>query len=224
MPNISLILAFSAGLLTFLSPCILPIIPGYISYLTGLTSSDLQSQDMSYSRWRIFSHSIFFIIGFSLLFIILGAAASSLGQLFYDYQPIIRKVGAVVLFMFSLKLLGVLKLSILNKSFRFLDYKKKSVSYLGSFIVGITFSAAWTACATPILASILLLAGTTETLSLGILYLIFFSLGLAVPFLITGFFLGEVLKRMSQFTKYMHWVEVLSGGVLLVISGVLFFN
>ena len=222
MANVSLFISFGAGFLTFFSPCILPVIPGYLSYLTGLSSVDLQQLDPGRYRWRVVSHSLCFVLGFSVLFIMLGAAASSLGQLFYVYQPLIRKLGAIIILLFSIYLLGLFKFPVLERSFSLFRFRKKSVSFLGSFLVGITFSAAWTACATPVLAAILVLAGTSETLGVGISYLIAYALGLAIPFLLTGFFLSEVLKRFNQFTKYLWWVEKGSGVVLLGISFYLF--
>ncbi|MFA5927716.1 MAG: cytochrome c biogenesis protein CcdA [Candidatus Margulisiibacteriota bacterium] len=219
MVKLNLLLSFGAGFLAFFSPCILPIIPGYFSYLTGLDSKALLSeQNAVQTRGLVMRHSLFFVLGFMCFFILLGAAASSLGQLMADQQFLIKKIGAVVVFGFALYMLGIIKLDLLEKASGSFKYKKGSISYLGSFLVGLTFSAGWSACVGPVLASILFMASGAETFWLGIGYLLSFSLGLAIPFLLAAFFLAQLLKSLQKFTRYMFWIKMASGVVLLIAS------
>ncbi|MFH1428459.1 MAG: cytochrome c biogenesis protein CcdA [Candidatus Margulisiibacteriota bacterium] len=223
MVNVTLFISFAAGFLAFFSPCILPIIPGYISYISGLSTKDIEMMDRGKIRLRIMAHSSFFILGFSVLFIILGATASAAGRFFFEYQPVIKKVGAIIVFIFGMYLLGIIRIKVLNNQYRLFDFHKKTISYTGSFIVGLTFSAGWTACVGPVLASILIMAGSSASIGTGVLYLLAFSAGLAIPFLLVGFFLSEVMDRFSKYTKHMRGVEIFSGMVLLGAGLYLFF-
>ena len=221
MVDITFFIAFVAGLLAFFSPCVIPIVPGYISYLTGLDYKQLQANPVIL-RKKIIVHSLCFVLGFSVCFILLGATASSLGKIFIEYRVVVKKLGAILVFLFALSFLDILNIPFFKKSFKF-NFSKKSISLLGSFLVGLTFAAGWTACIGPILASILFLASDTNTIFSGIAYLTLFSMGLAIPFLIISVFLGEFLTHFQRFTKQVVVLKKISSLVLLLISIKMFF-
>ncbi|GFP30756.1 cytochrome c biogenesis CcdA family protein [Candidatus Hakubella thermalkaliphila] len=221
--NVSLAAAFLAGLLSFLSPCILPLIPAYISYLSGGT---LEFSSKNSQRLFTFINSLLFVLGFSLIFIFLGVSASFLGQLINNSMPFIRKISGLVVIAFGLYTMGLLNIRYL----RFLDYEKRfqlppgwRLKYVGSFLLGSIFTFGWIPCVGLVLAGILVLAGTAETVWQGGFLLATYSLGLAVPFLITSLFIGylnQYLKRVARYTKILK----LASGALLVVVGVLIYS
>ena len=180
--HVSIFAAFSAGLLSFVSPCVLPLVPSYVSYITGLSIEELTNTEQR-QRFRkaIVLNSLSFIAGFSCVFIAFGASATIVGQLLYEYQELIRKVGAVLIILFGLYLLGILKMKFLMMERRLLHFESKPVGYLGSFLVGTAFAAGWTPCVGPILGGILAYASTTESMQSGIVLLASYSLGLGLP-------------------------------------------
>ena len=216
MDNVSIILAFSAGLLSFLSPCVLPLIPAYVSYLTGSAVADIND---SKAKLNLLYKSIGFIIGFTIIFLIMGASISSLGKLFAANQGTVRKVGGILIIVFGLHTTGILKIKALYSEKRLLPLgdNKKSIS---AMFIGMAFATGWTPCIGPILSSILIYAGSMDTIGKGILLLLFYSLGLAVPFLLTAFAIGSFSKYMRKFSKYLPAVSVISG-VLMIIMGIL---
>jgi cytochrome c-type biogenesis protein len=212
--------AFLAGILSFLSPCVLPLVPGYVSLISGATVEDLQS-DHRHMLGTVMLHSLTFILGFSVVFVALGAVATSIGQLANEYHNLLAKIAGVIVIVFGLHLTGLLKIKALYADKRLHDVKGGS-SALGSFAVGFAFAFGWTPCIGPILATILVFAGAQETVIKGVLLLAVYSLGLAVPFLLTSLGVDRFLGFYTKFRRHLHTVEVASG-VLLIAVGVLIF-
>ena len=218
--NISYAVAFTFGFLTFLSPCLLPIIPSFIAYITGISLSDMNDPDKKDSaKRRSLVHSIFFIFGFSLIFILLGLTATFIGKALFHYQKFIQVGGGILIILFGLYLIGILKLDFLGKEMK-IKFKSEGASYIGSFIIGVTFAAAWTPCAGPILGSILVLAGTKTSVLEGAKLLSVYSLGIAVPFFITALLINTFVAYFNKLKKFISIVNIISG-VFLVIVGIL---
>ena len=212
--------AFLAGILSFLSPCVLPLVPGYVSLISGATVEDLHS-DERHMLGTVMLHSLTFILGFSVVFIALGAVATSIGQLANEYHNLLAKIAGVIVIVFGLHLTGLLKIKALYADKRLHDVKG-GASALASFAVGFAFAFGWTPCIGPILATILVFAGAQETVLKGVLLLAVYSLGLAVPFLLTSLGVDRFLGFYTKFRRHLHTVEVVSG-VLLIAVGVLIF-
>jgi len=219
--QVSLAMAFLAGLLTFLSPCILPLVPAYICFITGVSIDDLVSGGGEKRRMtrRIFLEMVLFISGFSLVFIFLGASASYFGKFALSHLKLLRTIGGILVILFGLYIAGLFKIS-------FLGYEKKihltmkPANILGSFIIGTVFAIGWTPCAGPILGTILTYAGTQETVGKGIFLLGSYSLGLAIPFLVSGLAVNLFLRGFQKIKKYSRLISVVTGG-LLIIFGIL---
>ncbi|AAZ21599.1 cytochrome c biogenesis CcdA family protein [Candidatus Pelagibacter communis] len=210
---IELIIAFGAGLISFLSPCVLPLIPGYVSFITGSTLSEiLEKKKIDLLPLIVFS------LGFSFVFIIFGATASFLGQILLQNSQILRIIAGVIIIIFSLQLIGVLNIKFLNIEKKF--YTKKSNNIFFIFIVGMAFGFGWTPCIGPILGSILALASTEETIYKAILLLSFYSLGLAIPFILSGYLMQKFLLFSKNFKKNINLVTK-GGGIILLITGIL---
>jgi len=212
------IAAFIAGILSFLSPCVLPLVPGYVSLISGTGIEALQDANAPLMR-RVMFNSLMFIAGFSIVFIGLGAVATSIGQALHQYHDVFAKIAGVVLFIFGLHLTGILKINALYSDKR-MHGVKGSASPIGSFAVGFAFSFGWTPCIGPILSLILVMAGSQDTVLKGILLLAVYSAGLAVPFLLTSIGVNQFLAFYSRFRRHLHTVEVISG-VLLIVFGAL---
>ena len=210
----SFALAFVAGLLSFLSPCVLPLIPSYVGFLTGLTLEELEVR-----RGTAVAHALWFVAGFSLIFIALGATASALGVLLLRSQVWIGRIGGVVVILFGLYLLGVLRPTLLMRE-RKVQLARKPLGYLGSAFVGITFGAAWTPCIGPILGAILTLAAAQASVGHGAALLTAYSAGLALPFVVTALALDRFLAWFQRFRPYLVWVER-TAGTLLILLGLL---
>ena len=218
--SVSYAVAFAAGFLSFLSPCLLPLIPSFIAYISGISFGELKDSGAKVEvRRRAIIHSLLFILGFSIVFILLGLTATVVGKALWQYQKAIRIVGGVLIILFGLSLIGVLKFDFLLKERRF-NLQKKGVSYVGSFLVGVTFAAAWTPCAGPILGSILVLAGTKADAAQGAWLLAAYSAGIAVPFFLTGLLVNSFLENFNRFKKILNVVNMV-GGIFLIIVGVL---
>ena len=211
--------AFAAGLLTFLSPCILPLIPAYVSYITGISLDELKESHKKEVQRRVLGYSLLFVLGFSAVFIALGASASYIGQLFLIHKALISKIGGALIIIFGLYFLGILKLDFFAKEKK-IRFKSRRGSKLGSFLLGVTFAAAWTPCVGPILGSILVLAGTGEKMAGGIWLLGVYSLGIAIPFIISALLINSFLMRYAKFNKYLSAVKIICG-LLLIFIGVL---
>ena len=210
---IELFIAFGAGLISFLSPCVLPLIPGYVSFITGSTLNEiLEKKKINLLPLIVFS------LGFSFVFIIFGATASFLGQILLQNSQILRTIAGVIIIIFSLQLIGVLNIKFLNVEKKF--YTKKSNNIFFVFIVGMAFGFGWTPCIGPILGSILALASTEETIYKAILLLSFYSLGLAIPFVLSGYLMQKFLLFSKNFKRNINLVTK-GGGIILLITGVL---
>ncbi len=220
MNDISYSLAFAAGLVSFISPCVLPLIPSYVSYITGISFEDLTSSvNRKQIRAITLIHSLLFVTGFSLVFISLGASSSAIGGLFYNYQDSIRIVGGIVIIIFGLFVADVLKISFLSREKK-LHIADKPAGYFGTSFIGMAFAAGWTPCIGPILGSILMYAGAKGSISYGVKLLGVYSLGLAVPFVLSALGINLFLSYSRRLLKYMRIIKIISG-LLLIIFGVL---
>jgi cytochrome c-type biogenesis protein len=210
------IAAFLAGLISFLSPYVLPLVPGYVSLISGTGVEELKSQDARVLR-KLMLNSAAFILGFSVVFITLGAISTEVGQLLARYKSLLAQVAGVVIILFGLHLTGLLRINALYADKRLHNVKGGS-STLGAFAIGFAFAFGWTPCVGPILAVILGFAAAQNSLIKGILLLAIYSLGLAVPFLLTSLGIERFLKFYGRFRAHMHAVEVASGGLLIALG------
>ena len=210
---IELVVALGAGLISFLSPCVLPLIPGYVSFVTGSSLNEiLENKRINLLPLIIFS------LGFSFVFIIFGATASFLGQILLQNSQILRLIAGSIIVIFSLQLIGILNIKFLNIEKKF--YTKKSNNIFFVFIIGMAFGFGWTPCIGPILGSILALASTEETIYRAIILLSFYSLGLAIPFVLSGYLMQRFLLFSKNFKKNINLVTK-GGGIILLITGIL---
>jgi cytochrome c-type biogenesis protein len=212
--TLGVVVAFLAGLLSFLSPCVLPLVPSYIGFLTGMTLPE-----MSGRRRAAVVHALLFVGGFSLIFILLGASATALGRALNYYQVWLQRIGGALIILFGLFCLGVFRVGLLSQERR-LHLERKPVGYLGSALVGMAFAAGWTPCIGPVLGGILGLAATSADVSRGMLLLGFYSAGLALPFLIAAVAVDSFLDWFQRFRRFLPWVMRVSG-VILIVVGVL---
>lgn len=213
------IAAFFAGVLSFLSPCVLPLVPGYVSLISGSTVDGLQEQQNQRLLRRVMFSSAMFILGFSIVFIALGAVATTLGQVTRQYYPLLTRIAGVVIIIFGLHLTGIWKIKAFYADKRMHSVKGGSTPW-GAFVVGFAFAFGWTPCIGPILATILAFAAAEETVLKGTLLLAVYSLGLAVPFLLTSVGIDRFLRFYARFRRHLHTIEVASG-VLLIVVGLL---
>ena len=217
--SLGVAVAFSAGLFSFLSPCVLPLFPSYLSFITGMSVGDLSGDLTAAARRRVLLHSVTFVLGFSLVFVALGASFSAAGQALFQYRDWIRIVGGVMIVVFGLYIAGLLSIGLFTRTQQW-QIREKPAGYVGSFLVGVTFAIGWTPCVGPILGAILSLAGTAETVQRGVWLLIAYSAGLGVPFLLSAVALGSFLKFFKRYRPFIPVVER-GAGFLLVIVGVL---
>lgn len=219
MNNVSLFLAFSAGLISFLSPCVLPLVPAYVSYMTG---ESVQSNNKTTDKFYILYKSLGFVIGFSIVFVIMGASITSLGKLFIKNQIIFKRIAGILIIIFGLHTSGILKIKFFSKEMKFMSLGNSKGAF-GSVLMGMAFAAGWTPCVGPILSSILVYATSMDTIGRGILLLILYSLGLAVPFVLTALAVDKLSSKLPKVTKHLKVVSIISG-ILLIILGVLIFT
>jgi cytochrome c-type biogenesis protein len=218
--NISIVGAFFAGLLSFLSPCVLPLIPSYITYITGLSFADLQAEHPSHKvRQQTIIHSLLFIAGFTCVFVILGASASFMGDFLHEHKTAIRRVGGALIVVFGIHVSGIFDIGMLLGEKK-LTLHRKPAGYLGSFIVGIVFAAGWTPCIGPILATILAVAATEGR---GVWLLLTYSMGLAIPFFLAALAMHQFLVFFRRFKRHIRMFEIITG-VLMVVVGVLIYT
>jgi cytochrome c-type biogenesis protein len=216
---LGIVVAFTAGLFSFLSPCVLPLFPSYLSFVTGMSVADLQTDLTPAARRRVILHALAFVLGFSLVFVSLGASFSAASQFLLDYRDLIRQVGGVLIVIFGLYIAGLLNFGPFSRT-RQWQLREKPAGYLGSFVVGLTFAIGWTPCVGPILGAILSLAGTAETVARGVWLLVAYSAGLGVPFVLSAVALGVFLKFFKRYRPFIPIVER-GAGVILVLVGVL---
>jgi cytochrome c-type biogenesis protein len=214
--SLSVVIALTAGLLSFLSPCVLPLVPSYLSFVTGMSLDELQESD---DRTHVVTHALLFVGGFTLVFMVLGASASFLGRAAHAYEDWIARIGGALLVVFGLHLLGVFRIATLMREKR-VQLSDKPAGFLGTIAVGAAFGAGWTPCIGPVLGGILTLAAARETVGGGVGLLFVDSLGLAVPFLLAALALDRFFAAFRRFRGWIPWVERASG-VLLIALGVL---
>ena len=211
---VKLILSFGAGFISFLTPCVLPIIPGYISYITGKSLNEIEQ-----NKKVVLLKTILFSFGFSIVFIILGATASAVGNILLFLSNELRIAAGVIIILFSLQMLGIINLNFLSQERR-LETKSYKDNYAFPILVGAAFAFGWTPCIGPVLGSILALSATEASISLGVLLLSFYSLGLAIPFILSGYYMSRFLTTRKSFSKYYGRVTK-TGGVILLLTGIL---
>ncbi len=217
--SLSLPIALVAGIVSFLSPCVLPLIPGYISMLSGASMEELRAGEQSALMRQVLRNAVAFVIGFSAVFIALGASATAVGAFLASRRPIFNIFAGVLIIVFGLHLTGLVKIPFLYRDARFSTGAPRR-GLLGAFVLGFAFAFGWTPCIGPILAAILAMAATRDTVFQGMFLLAVYSAGLAIPFLLTSLGLGQFLKFYGRFKAYLHAVEV-GSGVLLIVIGVL---
>ncbi len=221
--NISFAGAFVAGLLSFLSPCVLPLIPSYVTYITGLSFGDLKAEHPSHKvREKTMLHSLLFIAGFTVVFVLLGASATYLGGFMQEHMNVFRKVGGVMIVLFGVHVTGIFDLGILLGEKRFTIHRRPA-GYLGSFVIGLAFAAGWTPCIGPILASILIVAATEGEVYHGMALLLVYSLGLGTPFFLSSLALHRFLVFFNRYKKHIRIMEIVTG-VFLIIIGIMIFT
>lgn len=220
MTEVNVFVAFAAGVFSFLSPCVLPLIPSYLSFVSGVSVEEMRgARAAARVRTRVVLNSTAFILGFSLVFVSLGASASFLGGLFLGYRNFIRLTGGIFVVLVGLYLVGLFKIAALERYLQF-NLKDKPAGYLGSVLVGITFAVAWTPCVGPVLGAVLALAGASGEVGRGIFLLSSYAAGLALPFFLSALAVNSFFQFSQRFRRYIHAVHVM-GGVLLIIVGVL---
>jgi cytochrome c-type biogenesis protein len=220
--TVSLGLAFAAGLISFLSPCVLPLVPSYITFVTGMTLDELSAEGRDSARKRAALHAGLFVLGFTLVFIALGATASVLGGTLRRSLPLLQQLGGIMIAGFGLYMLGILRLPGLARERR-VQLASKPAGLVGSVLVGVAFGAGWTPCVGPVLASILLYAGAKATMAKGVLLLGAYGLGLGVPFFVAAVAFNWYLAGAQRLKRWLRPIE-LTAGALLVVVGVLLFT
>ncbi|WP_445487236.1 cytochrome c biogenesis protein CcdA [Niallia sp. 03133] len=217
MNDISVFLALGAGFLSFISPCCLPLYPAFLSYITGMSLGRIKQEKVLLQKKSLL-HTLLFLFGFSIIFITLGYGSSFIGRLFYDYQDLIRRLGAIVIVLFGLILIGVFHPSFFMKEHRYL-FKNRPAGFVGSVLIGMSFAAGWTPCTGPIFAAVLSLAGMNPSASL--LYMGSYIVGFSLPFLLLSFFIGSIksIQLHSLFFMKMGGVIMIGMGVILYFDG-----
>jgi cytochrome c-type biogenesis protein len=213
--TLGIVVAFVAGVLSFLSPCVLPLVPSYIGFLTGMTLPEIGTR-----RRAALLHALLFVLGFSLVFILLGATATALGRALGYYQVWLQRAGGVLIILFGLLCLGVLSARPLLSEHR-MQLEQKPLGYLGSAVVGMAFAAGWTPCIGPVLGGILGLAATSADVTRGMLLLAVYSAGLALPFLLAAIAVESFLGWFQRFRRFLPWVMRVSGLLLILVGGLL---
>ncbi|MCM3765595.1 cytochrome c biogenesis CcdA family protein [Neobacillus niacini] len=216
MSDVNIFMAFGAGFLSFISPCCLPLYPAFLSYITGMSVGELKGENAMLQK-RSMLHTLFFLIGFSVIFIAIGFGTSFVGSFFSEYKDLIRQLGAIFIVFFGLMIVGILKPEFLMKD-RKIEFKHRPSGYLGSSLIGMAFAAGWTPCTGPILGFVISLAATNP--GSGILYMTAYTLGFAIPFFILSFFVG----RMNWIKKNSAKIMVIGGYIMIVMGIVLFFD
>jgi cytochrome c-type biogenesis protein len=219
LSEITIWLAFFAGVVSFLSPCIFPLVPAYLAQLTGTTISDNQ---VHADRSLILSRSIGFIIGFTLIFLLLGAASSLLGQAFWDNRLLLERIGGIIIVVFGLQMAGIISIRMLLSEKRITHTPKKSTSFLGSVMFGFLFGIGWSPCIGLVLSSILLLASQAETMFTGMFMLFVYSMGMGVPFLLIALLWSKSLSKMKKLNKVLPKIQKISGYIMIVLGILLF--
>jgi cytochrome c-type biogenesis protein len=219
MTDITYAGAFIAGFASFLSPCVLPLFPSYISFITGLSLEELRKGDSAQVRRRTMINSLLFIFGFSTVFVSMGASSSYIGAMLSTHREIIRIVGGIIIIIFGLYVMGVIKIHFLSREIK-LHPIKRPAGYFGTFLIGMTFAAGWTPCIGPILGTILLMAASSNTVMYGVTLLLVYSAGLGIPFFVTSLAINSFLTYVRKIYQYMRFIMIISG-LLLIVFGIL---
>jgi cytochrome c-type biogenesis protein len=216
--NVTLLAAFAAGFLSFVSPCVLPLIPGYISFVSGVSVEEMRGDaPPATSRLQVFLTSLAFVIGFSIVFVLLGASATALGKLMFAKLPLLSKIAGGILIVFGLHTMGVFRLAFLEAEKR-VHSNRKPAGPLGAMLVGVAFAFGWTPCIGPILGGILAIAGSKNSVGEGITLLAVYSLGLGIPFLLTSLAINQFFGAAKRIRRYYHAIELVSGALLIAIG------
>lgn len=221
-PNIGLAVALAAGMISFLSPCVFPLVPSYVTFITGMSLDELTVEDDARERARraVLVHGTLFVVGFSVFNIILGASATFLGALFFHASIWLERVGGALLIVFGLYLIGAIRLPGANREWR-VHLGDKPMGYFGTVLVGVTFGAAWTPCSGPILGAILMYASTEGSVTKGVSLLFLYSLGLALPFLLAALLLRRFLPNIRRVGPWLPWISRASGVILLLLGALM---
>jgi len=227
LPDVTIYMAFAAGIISFLSPCVLPLVPGYITFVSGVSFSEIKEKNeskpyLSKEKRTILYSSIFFIIGFSVVFILLGATATWIGTFISSKISILTKLAGLVIIFFGIYMMGFIRPRFLYKEARF-QIKDKRFGYVGALLIGAAFAFGWTPCIGPILAGILTFAGTLENVNQGVFLLLMYSLGLGIPFLLTAISINQFWRFFNQIKRHLRLLEVISG-IIMVILGLMIFT
>ena len=222
--EVTLVTSFIAGFLSFISPCVLPLIPGYISFISGLTLEEMQGTAATEtSRGRVLAASLAFVLGFTVVFVAAGASATALGRFLYEHAPIVEKIAGTLLVVFGLHMMGVFRIRLLESDKR-IHTQKKPAGPLGAFLVGTAFAFAWTPCIGPILGGILAMASSRNSVGEGMQMLAAYSLGLGVPFLLTSVAINQFFAAAARIRRHYRLIELISGGLLIVVGLLIFFD
>lgn len=222
MVDVGVVIALTTGVLSFLSPCVLPLVPSYISYVAGMSFEEVRGSAANpRARRAVMLNAVAFVVGFSSVFIALGASASLLGQTIVGYQPLIRKVGGILVIFFGLYLIGVVRIPFLMREMR-LRVQNRPAGCLGSALVGIAFGAGWVPCVGPVLGTILTLAGTSEKIGQGTALLAVYSAGLGIPFLAAALALEPFTRFFGRFKRFLPLVDIVAGAILIVVGTLLY--
>jgi cytochrome c-type biogenesis protein len=219
MPHVSLLMAFTAGIISFLSPCVLPLVPGYISFVSGVSVEEMGGLR---EKKAVMVNSIFFVIGFSMIFVLLGFSATWAGVFFASNKAILIKIAGLIIIFFGIFKMGLIRSLTFYREARF-HIRGRRFGIVGALLVGAAFAFGWTPCVGPILGSILAYAGTLGRVDQGILLLLIYSMGLGIPFLVVGFGLSRFLAVFDRMKKHLRLIEIVSG-IIMVILGLLVFT
>ncbi len=219
MAEISYFYVVLAGLLSFLSPCVLPIVPGYLCFLAGTSLDKIASGEDASKERNVFYFALSFVFGFSTVFILLGASATLLSGLIYEYLDILRVVGGIIIIIFGIHFMQIIQLPFLNRDTRY-QIESYRPGIIGSYVIGLSFAFGWTPCIGPILGSVLSIAASSETVTYGIALLMLYSAGLGIPFLLAAYAINGFMRFLSKIRNYIRAIEIFTG-VLLVIFGIL---
>ena len=224
--EVTLLAAFAAGFLSFISPCVLPLIPGYISFISGMTLEEMQGQGaagLAASRRQVLTASIAFVLGFTIIFVAAGASASALGRFIYAQSPILEKIAGTILVILGLHMMGVFRIRALENDKR-IHTQRKPAGPFGALLVGMAFAFAWTPCIGPILGGILAMAASRESVVEGMQMLAVYSVGLGVPFLLTSVAINRFFAAAARIRKHYRAIELVSGGLLIAVGVLIFFD
>jgi len=228
MLDVSILMAFAAGLISFLSPCVLPLVPGYISFISGVSVEDVRAHTggegfVGRERRMVLLNALFFIGGFSIVFILLGASATWIGTLFSSKMSILTKVAGLVIIFFGLFKMGLLRVFTFYREAKF-QFKDRKLGLVGAALIGAAFAFGWTPCIGPILGSILAYAGTLNKMNQGMILLLVYSLGLGIPFFLTAICINQFFRFFEKIKKYLGTLEFITGLILVILGLMIFFN